>query len=74
MSSFLGAGRFSYVLKQIGFEDANEIARIVNALAHKNVYYYDSDLLVPENLTLFDEILKKLYTKFPFRTHAPANP
>ena len=74
VSSFFGAGRFSYVLKQIGFEDANEIARIVNALAHKNVYYYDSDLLVPDNLALFEEILKKLYMKFPFRTHAPAKP
>ena len=70
VSSFLGSGQISYVLKRIGIEDADEIARIVNALAHKNVYYYESDLLVPDNLALFDEILEKLNTQYKFRTHA----
>ena len=35
VASFLGSGRFSHVLERIGFEDADEIARIVNTLAHK---------------------------------------
>ncbi len=68
VSSFLGVGRISYALERIGFEDANEIARIVNALAHKNVYYYESDLLVPDSLELFDEILEKLNTHYAFVT------
>ena len=70
VSSFLGSGRINYALKHIGFEDADEITRIVNALAHKNVYYYASDLLVPDNLALFDEIYEKLNTQYAFVTHA----
>ena len=70
VSSFLGVGRISYALERIGFEDSDEIARIVNALAHKNVYYHESDLLVPDNLALFDEILEKLNTRYGFVTHA----
>ena len=70
VSSFLGVGRISYALERIGFEDADEIARIVNALAHKNVYYYESDLLVPDSLALFDEIIDILNARYAFVTHA----
>ena len=73
VSSFLGVGRIGYALERIGFEDANEIARIVNILAHKNVYYYESDLLVPDSLALFEEIYEKLNAHYAFVTHA-ANP
>ncbi|MCY4158268.1 MAG: AAA family ATPase [Bacteroidetes bacterium] len=69
VSSFLGTGRISHVLKHIGYGDVDEVARIVNTLAHKNVYYYESDLLVPDSLALFDEILEKLNTKYGFITH-----
>lgn len=70
VSSFLGVGRISYALERIGFEDADEIARIVNALAHKNVYYFESDLLVPDSLALFDEIYQKLNDQYAFVTRA----
>ncbi len=70
VSSFLGVGRISYALERIGFEDPEETARIVNVLAHKNVYYYESDLLVPDSLALFDEIYQKLNTRYEFITHA----
>ena len=70
VSSFLGVGRISYALERIGFEEADEISRIVNTLAHKNVYYYESDLLVPDSLALFDEIYEKLNTRYAFVTHA----
>ncbi len=70
VSSFLGVSRISYALERIGFENAEEIARIVNTLAHKNVYYYESDLLVPDSLALFDEIYEKLITRYAFVTHA----
>ena len=70
VSSFLGVGRFSYALERIGFEDPEEIARIVNILAHKNVYYYESDRLVPDTLRLFDEIYEKLNRRYEFVTHA----
>ena len=70
VSSFLGIGCISYALKRIGFDNAEEVARIVNTLAHKNVYYYESDLLVPDSLALFDEIYEKLNTQYAFVTHA----
>ncbi len=71
VSSFLGVGRIGHTLKHIGFEDPDEIARMVNTLAHKNVYYYETDLLVPDILALFDEILEKLNKQFAFVTRAP---
>ena len=70
ISSFLGVGRIGYVLERIGFEDADEIARIVNALAHKNVYYFESDRLVPDSLDLFKEIYEKLNTQYAFVIHS----
>ena len=70
VASFLGSGRFSYVLERIGFEDVDEIARIVNTLAHKKIYYYESDLLVPDNLEMFEKIYKKLNAHYAFVTHA----
>ena len=70
ISSFLGVGRIGYVLERIGFEDADEIARIVNALAHKNVYYFESDRLVPDSLDLFEEIYEKLNTQYAFVIHS----
>lgn len=70
VSSFLGVGRISYALERIGFDNADEVARIVNALSHKNVYYFESDLLVPDSLALFEEIYEKLNTRYAFVTHA----
>ena len=70
ISSFLGVGRIGYALERIGFEDADEIARIVNALAHKNVYYFESDRLVPDSLGLFEEIYEKLNTQYAFVIHS----
>ncbi len=69
ISSFLGIGRFSYALERIGYTNADEIARIVNTLSHKKVYYYDSDHLVPDSWELFDEVMEKLNTHFNFITH-----
>ena len=69
VSSFLGVGRISYALERIGFDDAEEIARIVNTLAHKNVYYFETDLLVPDSLELFETIYGKLNAHYAFVSH-----
>ena len=69
VSSFLGVPQISYALKRIGFDDADEVARIVNTLAHKNVYYFETDLLVPDNLELFEKIYDKLNAHYKFVTH-----
>ena len=70
VSSFLGVGRIGYALERIGYEDPEEIARIVNALAHKNVYYFESDRLVPDSLTLFEDIYAKLNDRYAFVTRS----
>lgn len=69
VSSFLGIGRISYTLERIGFENPDDVARIVNALSHKNVYYFESDSLVPDSQELFDEIYEKLNAHYAFVTH-----
>ena len=66
IASFLGVGRIGYALQRIGIADADKVARIVNDLAHKNVYYFESDHLVPDNLDLFEEIYEKLNTQYGF--------
>ena len=69
VSSFLGIGRIGYALESIGIDDADEVSRIVNVLAHRQVYYFESDILVPDNLALLDDICEKLNEKYPFVTH-----
>src|ERR1700723_857673 len=70
VSSFLGVGRPSYVLGQIGIEDPNEINNIINTLTHKNVYYYESDELVPDSKRIFDDVFNGLKEKYKFVLHA----
>ena len=69
VSSFLGVGRIGYTLKSIGIDDTDEVSRIVNVLANRKVYYFESDILVQDNLALLDDICEKLKEKYPFVTH-----
>lgn len=70
VASFLGVGQFGYVLQQIGIENPDDIGRIVNALSHKKVYYFESDTMVSDNLKIFSEILDGLQSKYNFVLHA----
>lgn len=70
VASFLGVGQFSYVLSQIGINEPSRVADIVNALSHKKVYYYESDIVVKDNLDIFDEVMDGLSTKYDFVLHA----
>lgn len=70
VASFLGVAQFSFVLRQIGITDPNRAADIVNALSHKKVYYYESDIVVPDNLNIFDEVMGGLIAKYSFVLHA----
>lgn len=72
VASFLGVGQFSYVLKQIGIDNTEEVATIVNTLSHKKVYYYESDDVVPDNLEMFDKVFNGLKEKYNFVMHAQA--
>lgn len=70
ISSFLGVGRISYVLEQIGMENVDDIARIVNTLSHKTVFRYEAKELVPDNANMFLDIFNKLQNKYNFILHA----
>lgn len=70
VASFLGTGRVSHVLEEIGIEDAGPDSQIINTLSHKNIYFYETDELVPDNKELFTEILQKLMHKYRFVLHA----
>lgn len=72
ISSFLGVGQFSYVLRQIGIDDVEEVAGIVNTLSHKKVYYFESDDLKPDNLAMFNKVFLGLQDKYRFVLHTPA--
>jgi hypothetical protein len=69
IGSFLGVGRFSYVLEQIGLTDSDEIARIINTLSHKNVFRYEAKALVPDNEKLLKDIYERLQRKYNFELH-----
>lgn len=70
VASFLGVRQFSYVLNQIGINEPSRIADIVNALSHKKVYYYESDIVVKDNLDIFEEVLASLRSKYNFVLHS----
>lgn len=70
IASFLGEGRFSYALQQIGIENPSDAADIINTLSHKKVYYHDSVRLPPERQALMEKVLNKLNEKYNFVLHA----
>jgi hypothetical protein len=70
VASFLGKGQFGYVLSQIGIDNPNDTADIINTLSHKKVYYYESDRLVPDRRLMFESVLNKLQEKYSFVLHA----
>lgn len=70
IASFLGVGQFSYVLGQIGITEPSRVTDIINALSHKKVYYFESDLVVQDNLDIFNEVMNGLLAKYNFVLHA----
>lgn len=70
IASFLGVGRFSYVLEQIGIVDQVEITNIINTLAHEQVYRYTTEKMTPDNEIVFKNIFGKLKSKYNFVLHS----
>ena len=67
IASFMGVGRFGYVLEKIGIEDVSNTSNRLNVLSHKNIFTYESEVITPENKDLIIEILDKLQNKFDFK-------
>jgi hypothetical protein len=72
VASFLGVGQFSYVLKEIGIDDPEDTARVINTLSHKKVYYFGSEILETDSRDIFDKVFLGLKRKYNFVLHAPA--
>lgn len=70
VASFLGVGQFSYVLKQIGIENVEHIARTINVLSHQKVYHYQTEAMNPNEEALFRDVFDKLKEKYNFVLHA----
>ena len=68
ISSFLGVGRIGFVLEQIGYnkEEADRIALEDNALTHRNVYFPQSDIMVPDNKNLLKDVFNRIIEKYHF--------
>lgn len=71
IASFLGVGQFGYVLEQIGITDPDDVARVINTLSHKKVYYFESAELQPDNKKMFDDVFTGIKGKYNFVLHAP---
>jgi wobble nucleotide-excising tRNase len=70
IASFLGVGQFGYVLNQIGIEDPEQVTRIINALSHQKVYYYQTEVMNTDNTELFKDVFSKIKAKYNFKLHA----
>ncbi|MCG3207154.1 MAG: hypothetical protein FOGNACKC_00754 [Anaerolineae bacterium] len=70
IASFLGKGHFSYALQQIGIEEPNQVADIINAHTHQSNYNYQPLIINEDNETLLQELLDKLQEKYNFELHA----
>ena len=69
ISSFLGVGRVGYVLEEIGYskEEANRIALEDNVLTHRNVYFPQSDIMVPAHKDLLKDVYRRISEKYHFQ-------
>ena len=67
ISSFLGKGRFSYILEKIEIENPSENSFIINNLSHQDAYTERTGALMSsEDKKTFKDIVAKLKEKIPF--------
>ncbi len=66
IASFLGEGRFSYVLDKLDFKDPNTKSDIINSLSHEKIYTQKLAPMNDDNKNLFIEVFDELKNKFPF--------
>ena len=69
IASFLGVGRFSYVLEQLDIENEVLLARIINTLSHENIFKYKLKELEQDNKDLLKDTFNKLQNKYNFILH-----
>lgn len=65
IASFLGEGRFGFVLREIG--EPNETADKINAFSHKRVYDSVNAKLTADNKETFERVLRNLISRYNFK-------
>lgn len=65
IASFIGDGRFGFVLNKIGEPD--DTADKINANTHKRVYDSQNAKLIGDNKILFERVLNSIITKYDFK-------
>jgi hypothetical protein len=66
IASFLGEGRFGYVLEKLKLEDTSITADKINSLAHERTYTQKLSQMVGDNKDLFISVFEGLVTTFHF--------
>jgi len=67
IASFLGTGRISYVLEQIGIENVQDIGNTINSLSHKNIFKFQFNEMPEAEESIFKEVFQKIQDKYHFR-------
>lgn len=66
IASFLGQGRTSFVLEQIGIGEVGDISNRINSLSHRNIYYPQPGEMNEADKKLFKDIFNKIQAKYNF--------
>lgn len=66
VASFLGTGRINHALAQIGVEEPDDAANVINIHSHKNIYYDQTELMNGAEQDYFNDIFSKLVEKYQF--------
>lgn len=67
ISSFLGTGRISYTLEQIGVENVEDTMSIINHLSHINAYKLQSNKMTEREEGIIKDIFQKIQIKYNFK-------
>ena len=68
IASFLGTGRTSHTLSQIGVDNPDDAATVINTHSHKSAYYYQTEIMNDTDQNYFNDILTKIHEKYQFVT------
>lgn len=66
IASFLGTGRISHTLSQIGIDKPDDATTVINTHSHKSVFYYQTEIMNDTDQTYFNDILQKINEKYQF--------
>lgn len=70
IASFLGTGRPSHTLSEIGIKNTEDVMNVVNTQSHKSIYYDQTEIMSVSDQSLFLDIFNKLVQKYQFQFFA----